>query len=327
MRLNDCLTADVVVSAPLARSSPDQSWVTAHDKKTIPEALFKFYVIADYFSFDKCPIFLADDQRIIFSHLGASIDLIKSSFEDYHELLDLMKKYDSDTYNPIKKLKNEPFDPLAPKHFNRCLQLLLINMYSILDAAAEVTSAILSWGNFGRASFADIVKSVRDSVKIADKISKKKVIISTNEKYQEDIINIIEKEIIDGGNEEWLELFKLYRDKMAHFRYHSGFLFHDKDGKFHHFLPCQWPYYFQQGITYEKSKNDDANTYLTDLLMECDIFEFCEGLHKKVFYLIEKIFSSLTEAYKIKKDSACESDPNLQERVELLTRKYKFKHF
>lgn len=327
MKLNDCLTADIVVSAPLARSSPEGSWVTAHDKKIIPEALFKFYVMADYFSFDKCPIFLADDQRIIFSHLGASINLIKSSFEDYHELLDLMRKYDRDTYNPIKKLKKKPFDPSAPKHFNRCFQLLLINMYSILDATAEAMSAILSWGNFGRASFADIVKSVKDSVKIADRTSKKKVIVSVDEKYKEDIIAIIEKEIIDESNAEWFELFKLYRDKMAHFRHYSGFFFHDKDGKFYHFLPCQWPYYIQQGITYGKSKNDDANAYLIDPLMECDIFEFCEGLHKKVFGLTEKVFCSLSEVYKIKKDSAYNLDSNLQARIGLLTRRYKFKHF
>ena len=301
MKFKDCLTADVVVvSAPLARSSPDQSWVTARDKKIIPKALFKFYIIADYFSFDKSPKFLADDQRIIFSHLGASIDLIKSSFEDYHELRDLMKKYDADTYNPIKKLKNEIFDLSAPKHFNRCLQLLLINMYSILDATAEVISAVLSWGNFGRASFAEIVKKVRDGLKTSA-ASGKKTIVSADEKYQDDINNLIKKEILDDSNNEWFELFKLYRDKMAHFRYHSGFLFHDKDGKFYHFLPRQWPYYFQQGITYGKSKEDNLKSYFDDLLMECNIFEYCEGLHKKIYDLTEKIFQPLSEAYNIKK--------------------------
>ena len=126
MKFKGCLTADVVVSAPLARICLEDSWIAARDNKVIPGSLYKFYAEADYFSFDKCPKFLADDQRIIFSHLGASVDLIKSSFEDYHELLDLMKKYDADTYNPIKKLKNELFDPSAPKHFNRSLQLLLV---------------------------------------------------------------------------------------------------------------------------------------------------------------------------------------------------------
>lgn len=327
MKLKDCLTADVVVSAPLARLSPEDSWVTTRDKKIIPESLYKFYVGADYFSFDKCPEFLADDQRIIFSHLGASIDLIKSSFEDYHELIDLMKKYDADTYNPIKKLKKEPFDPSAPKYFNRCLQLLLINMYSILDATAEAISAVLSWGNFGRASFAEIVKKIREGLKTAASASGKKTIVSTDEKYQEDIISLMKKEIVDDDNNEWFELFKLYRDKMAHFRYHSGFLFHDKDGKFHHFLPRQWPYYFQQGITYGKSQDSDDNSYFADLLMEYDIFEYCEGLHKKIYELTDKIFQSLSEAYSIKKNSACKPDPDLQEKVTQLTRKYKFKHF
>ncbi|HAH19394.1 MAG: hypothetical protein A2Y00_09720 [Omnitrophica WOR_2 bacterium GWF2_43_52] len=326
MKFKDCLTADVVVSALLARTCPEDSWIVARNSKVIPEPLFKFYVEADYFSFDKCPKFLADDQRIMFSHLGASVDLIKSSFEDYHELFDLMKKYDADTYNPIKKLKNEPFDPSAPKHFNRCLQLLLINMYSILDSTAEVISAVLSWGNFGRASFAEIVKKVKDGLKTSA-ASGKKTIVSADEKYQDDINNLIKMEILDDSNNEWFELFKLYRDKMAHFRYHSGFLFHDNDEKFYHFLSRQWPYYFQQGITYGKSKEDNLKSYFDDLLMECDIFEYCEGLHKKIYDLTENIFQPLAEAYNIKKASACGSDSDLQAKVKLLTRKYKFKQF
>lgn len=327
MKFKDCLTADVVVSAPLARSSPEDSWVADRDKKIIPESLYKFYVGADFFSFDKCPKFLADDQRIIFSHLGASVDLIKSSFEDYHDLFDLMKKYDADIYTPIKKLKGKPFDPSAPKHFNRCLQLLLINMYSILDSTAEIISAVLLWGNFGRARFTEIVKKIKDDSKTPFPTSGKQTIVSADEKYLEDIINLIKKEVIEEDNNEWFELFKLYRDKMAHFRYHSGFLFHDKDGKFYHFLPRQWPYYFQQGITYGKSKEGDLKSYFDELLMECDISEYCEGLYKKIYDLSDKIFQFLSEAYSIKKASACEADMTLRSKVELLTRRYKFKHF
>lgn len=215
----------------------------------------------------------------------------------------------------------------APKHFNRYLQLLLINMYSILDATAEVVSAVLSWGNFGRASFADIIKKIEDDPKTPISSPGAKIVVSIDEKYKEDITKLIKKEILDDQNNEWFDLFKLYRDKMAHFRYHSGFLFHDKEGKFYHFLPRQWPYYFQQGITYGKQQTDDADSYLAGLLMDCDIFEYCDGLHKKIYGLTETIFNSLTEAYNIKKNSACEPDPNLQEKVKLLTRKYNFKHF
>ena len=327
MKLKDCLLADVVVSAPMARTSPDVSWIAVHDKKIIPASLYKFYVVADYFSFDKCPTFLTDDQRIIFSHLGASADLIRSSFEDYHELLDLMKKYDADTYNPIKKIKKESFDSEAPKYFNRCLQLLLINMYSILDATAEVISAVLLWGKFGRASFAEIVKKVQDDLRKTSVDPGKKTIVSPDEKYQEDIIKIVKKEILNDDNNEWFDLFKLYRDKMAHFRYHSGFLSHDKEGKFYHFLPRQWPYYFQQDITYGKTKEADANSRFAELLMECDIFEYCEGLHKKIYGLTEMIFQSLSEAYNIKKSSACAPSPDLLSKVGVLTRKYKFSRF
>lgn len=114
MKLKDCLLADVVVSAPMARTSPDVSWIAVHDKKIIPASLYKFYVVADYFSFDKCPTFLTDDQRIIFSHLGASADLIRSSFEDYHELLDLMKNMTLILIILLRRLKRNHLIPRLP---------------------------------------------------------------------------------------------------------------------------------------------------------------------------------------------------------------------
>ena len=102
MKLKDCLEADVAVSAPLSRKGPSESWESAYKKGFIPESLYKFYVTADYFSLDKCPKFLNDNQNILFPHLEAAIEIVKSSFEDYYELIDLMKKYDKDSYTPIK---------------------------------------------------------------------------------------------------------------------------------------------------------------------------------------------------------------------------------
>ena len=201
-------------------------------------------------------------------------------------------------------------------------------MYSILDSTAEVIAIVLSWGNLGRGQFSSLVKDVKDALGKNKDFSTKRI-MTVDDKYIEDIRNIIEKEIIEESNSEWYELFKLYRNKQSHFRRYSGFLLHDKEGNFYHFLPRQWPYYFQQDMAYSKNVKTNINLKdsLSELLTEQDIFEYCDGLHKKIFDLIDKFFSSLTEAYKIKKDSACEFDQNLQEKVELLTRKYKFKHF
>jgi hypothetical protein len=325
MRLKDCLESDAVVSAPLARKAPDDSWLSAYKDKSIPESLYKFYVTTEYFSFDKCPKFLRDEQKLLFPHLEAAIDLIKLSFEEYYELINLMKKYDSDSYTPFKKIKGEKFDKSAPKHFNRYFQILIINMYSILDSIAEAITIILSWGDLGRSQFSSLVKSVKDNLK---KKAPSIKIVTLEDNYIEKIKNIIEEEIVKDNN-EWYELFKLYRNKQSHFRRYSGFLLHDKQGRFYHFLPRQWPYYFQQDISYAEGTKAKRNLKeaISELIMEQDIFEYCDGLHKKIYNLTNRIFNVLIEAYNIKKNSGCDINPDVQKKVALLKRQYKFKHF
>jgi hypothetical protein len=61
--------------------------------------------------------------------------------------------------------------------------------------------------------------------------------------------------------------------------------------------------------------------------MEQDIFEYCDGLHKKIYNLTNRIFNVLIEAYNIKKNSGCDINPDVQKKVALLKRQYKFKHF
>jgi len=330
MKLKDCLEADVAVSAPLLRKGPSESWESAYKKGFIPESLYKFYVTADYFSLDKCPKFLNDNQNILFPHLEAAIEIVKSSFEDYYELIDLIKKYDKDSYTPIKEIKREAFDKHATKLFNRCFQILMINMYSIFDSTAEAIAIILSWGKLGRGQFIALVKDVRDDLSRNNNSSIVKI-ISLEDKYIKDIKNVIKEDIIAEHNNEWYELFKLYRDKQAHFRRFSGFLLHDKEYNFYHFLPREWPYYFQQDISYAKNVKSNANNNLkelfSELLMEQDIFEYCDGLYKKIYNLTNRIFIILTEAFKIKKDSKCGINPDIQKKAALLKRQYKFRNF
>lgn len=327
MKLKDCLEADVVLSAPFARKAPDDSWLSAYKNKSIPESLYKFYAAADYFSFDKCPLFLHDEQKILFPHLEAAIELIKSSFEEYHELIDLMKKYDKVSYTPIKKIKGETFDKTAARKFNRYFQILIINMYSILDSIAETIAIVLSWGDLGRSQFSSFVKSIGDNLKKKNNSSIKIVTLENN--YVENIKDIIREEILRTNNEEWYELFKLYRNKQSHFRRYSGFLAHDKQGQFYHFLPRQWPYYFQQDISYTKDTKtkDDLKGAISELIMEQDIFEYCDGLYKKIYNLTNRVFNVLVETFKIKKDSKCDIESNIQRKTASLIHKYKFKQF
>lgn len=330
MKLKDCLEADAAVSAPLLRKGPSESWELAYKKEFFPESLYKFYITADYFSLDKCPKFLNDNQNILFPHLEAAIEIVKSSFEDYYELIDLMKKYDKDSYTPIKEIKGEAFDKNATKMFYRYFQILMINMYSIFDSTAEAIAIILSWGKLGRGQFTTLIKNVVDDLDKNNNDSNVKI-MSLEDKYIKDIKSVIKEDIIAERNNEWYELFKLYRDKQAHFRRFSGFLLHDKKCNFYHFLPREWPYYFHQDISYSKNVKSNVNNNLkelfSELLMEQDIFEYCDGLYKKIYNLTNRIFIILTEAFKIKKDSKCDLNPDIQKKVVLLKRRYKFRNF
>lgn len=327
MRLEDCeLNIAAVVSAPLLRTKPDDSWLSVYKNKSIPESLYKFYTTAEYFSFDKCPKFLRDGKNILFAHLETSVELIKSSFEEYSELVEFMKKYDKDSFNPIKKAKGETFDPSAPKYFKRYFQLLIINMYSILDSTAEAVAIILSWGKLGRGEFARLID---DTINVSEKNKdiSAGIIMKIEDKYIEDMKLIIKEEVIEENNNEWFELFKTYRNKLSHFRQHSTFLLHDKKGDFYHFLPRQWPYYFQQDMKYGRSNEEDMNSLFSELLMDQDIFEYCDGLYKKIYRITERMLNILTEVFKIKKESGYEINSDIQEKLTVLTQKYKFKHF
>ena len=315
MKIKNCLEVDLAVSQLLLRKEPKKSWILAYRNGFIPEMLYKFYINAEYFSLDKCPRFLSDNQKILFPHLETAVEIIKSSFEDYYELTSLMKKYDADSYTPFKIMRGEAFDKNALKLFNRHFQILIINMYAILDSTAETIAIILSWGKLGRGQFSALVADVKDDLKNDNKSSNTKI------KYIEDIKNIIKEEIIAEYNNEWYELFKLYRNKQVHFRSFSGFLLQDNKGNFYHFLPRQWPYYFQQDMSVTESTKHYINADLKELLMEQDIFEYCDGLYKRIFDITNHIFKILLDAYRVKKDSECNLDSKL------LISRYKFKQF
>ncbi len=326
MKWKDCLDPNICFMKPLY--GPDEEWISAYRSKLIPESVYKFYIIADYFSFNKCPKFLQDKQKILFPHLEAAIDLIKLSFEEYPELIDLMKRYDKDFYDPIKEIKGEPFDKSAPKKFNRYFQLLIINMYSILDCIAEVIAVILSWGNIGRAQFSNLVDEIKKESR-EGKSETGSIIIQVEDRYIEDIKNIIKREILEGKNRGWYELFKLYRNKQSHFRRYSGFKLHDDEGKFYHFLTRRWPYYLQQDMKYTNadSMKGDLKELFSELLIEQDIFEYCQCLHKKIYDLTEDIFRVLVDAFKIKKETNYDISQDVEKKVQKLIQIYTFKSF
>lgn len=63
MRLENCnLEAQTVVAHPVEHTRPQEPWVSLRDEETIPEALYRFYCTAEYFSYSKAPAFLSDGR-------------------------------------------------------------------------------------------------------------------------------------------------------------------------------------------------------------------------------------------------------------------------
>ena len=199
-------------------------------------------------------------------------------------------------------------------------------MHSILDASAEAIAIILSWGKLGRSNFSELVEIVKKAEVNSTPMNR---ILTLEEKYIKDIEDIIKKEILESENLEWYKLFKLYRNKLAHFRHYSGFMLPDKEGNYYHFLPKKWPYYFHQDIDFGSGKNTDIDITKSfhELLIEQDIFEYCDGLHCKLFDMTNKIFKVLFEAFKIKKESGCDINNDIVKKVNSLIKIYNFKHF
>ena len=328
MKLEDCIT-DISHSmmAPLLRREPEEVWDKAFDKKQIPESLYRFYIATDYFSLDKCPLFLADDRKMLFAHLERSANLIRLSFEEYHELIDLMKDNYSHFYFPGREKEYGVDHKYQERQFDRNLQIFIINMYSILDSVAETIAVLTGWGKVGRAGFSQLVVEVRDNESSSENI------VAGIEESSIDRIKYIIRDIVivDKGNEkQWYEIFKLYRNKSSHFRTLSTFCFHDKKGEFYRFLPRQWPYYFQQDIKETKrypGEEKEPSDSFEKLLMKQDIFEYCEGLHNKLYRIADEIFQVLLELYKIKKETKCNIYPDLKKQSKAIVKKYDFEYF
>ena len=328
MKLEDCITdISQSVMAPLLRRDREEGWDKAFEKEHIPESLYRFYIAAEYFSLDRCPQFLADDRKMLFAHLERSANLIRLSFEEYYELIALMNDNYSNFYFPGRVMDDDIDHKNQSRQFDRNLQILIINMYSILDSTAEAIAILTGWGKLGRAEFSKLVEKVK-----ANEISPATIITGPEDSYIDRIKTIIrDKVIVDNGNEkQWYELFKLYRNKSSHFRTFSTFGLHDKNGKFYSFLPRQWPYYFQQDITKSGCGSDDdetAGAIFPRLLIKQDIFEYCEGLHNKLYHIVGEIFQVLLELYKIKKDTKCNISSPLNEQTNEIVKSYDFEYF
>ena len=104
MKLDNCvLEVTHAVGRPPTPDRPEREWTEARDQSLIPEHLYRFYCLAEYFGFGRAPRFLDDADRMLFSFLGGLVLGIRESFEEGHSLVGSIREDQGKGYSPIKE--------------------------------------------------------------------------------------------------------------------------------------------------------------------------------------------------------------------------------
>src|SRR3989442_4396332 len=161
MRLEDCiLTVNLAVTAPLARTEPEEAWVRARDSDAIPAPVFDLYRRVNYLSFGSAPSFLKDDENVLFSYFSMLLRGLMESLVDADDQVRSFIEVQKLAYDIGKKIRGEPWDPAADARARRHFRDLLIALESCLDALADLAALFLTGLiprlRFGRAQFSRI---------------------------------------------------------------------------------------------------------------------------------------------------------------------------
>lgn len=302
MKLKDCfLNSDLIFSEKRILNSPEEDWIKARDSQLIPENLFNFYCVSDYFSVEKAPKFLKDENRYLFSFLRAIIFGCKESFETISESIQEIVELQKVAYNPIKKSKGESFDLKASQKIDRLFKLILVDTYGLYDQLAEIIAIffgdILSFNKVGKSMFSNIHKKL---VLTEFKPSK---IVRVKETYIEEINSVLKKYFLKQDfQKDWYKVLSLLRNKIAHLggMMFPKFCFHDENEVFYTFLPNKWPFIFEKDFSLNQEKsgaNIDIANYFKNNLIKCDLVELIQGQKEQVFQIYNEVFKLICRAY------------------------------
>ncbi len=303
MRLEDCiLDIDFAMTAPLQRTEPEEEWVRARDSGAIPASIYDIYRRANYLSFGTGPSFLKDDDNILFSYFGVLLRSLMETLVDADEQLRLFVEAQALTYDWGKKARGEPWDPTADARARRHFRDLLVSLQSGLDALADLTALFLTRQipglRLGRAQFARIEAWLGRPLPPAGPV------LTPQEHRLQQLYDTLGPLVRPGHQErDWLPLMRLLRNKATHlgaaiFRYIG---LHDKAGRFHTFIPRQWPYLWERHIKrHDPSRPKDPDflpTLFRETLVHQDVITYAQGLRAKVLEVVHAGVSVLVETY------------------------------
>lgn len=303
MRIQECmLKADATYLHPIVRKSPGREWVAARDAGDIPLALFALYEISGYLSFGAAQGFLADADNVLFGYFGLLLRSLKELLLEGADLTRELNAAQKDIYDPVKKWRGLKSDSSAPTRSQRAFRHLTITMSGCLDNLGELIALFYTGSiprlQVGRADFSDVDAWLRNPLAPASI-----VIISPVEHHLQRLHRILQPVVCtDGAERGWLSLLQLYRNKSAHIgdpMFRVGL--HDKDGRFHYFVPRRWPYILEKELSSHKFQQEVDKerlaSYLEELLVHQDIVSYVHGLGLKIRRVIELGCEELRKAY------------------------------
>ena len=304
-KLQDCELAGVAaVSYPFAFARPESDWEDSFNRGNLPESIFKFYCAASFFSIGSEPRFLQDPDRVLFGYLKAVVSGIRESLDEAAQLVDAIRAADARQYTPLKAIRGESWDAGAGYAVRRDFKYLVAELSGVLDQFAEV-AAILFYGHIpkvpiGKADFARLVDA-------ANRRSTPKGIVSAQDGQVEKLLAMVQNHVTGVGPEEqWFEMFQLYRNKLAHlgnYMLPAIGLPHKTADSLHTFLPNHWPAVMESQIsTGRPGPAVDLPTLLTAELIHQDLVEYSERLTARVRELVGDGFGVLLESYKLFRD-------------------------
>ncbi len=303
MKLEDCvLDIDRVVAPPMMRTEPEPDWVAALEQGILPAGGFAMYTRSRFLSFGAAPQFLTDEKHFLFSYFAMVLRSVRDALLDADVELRAFSESQARVYDPGKRMRGEEWDPAAADRARKHFRLLLLSLQAALDATADLTALFLTGLipglRLGRAQFSRIETWL-------DRPLPPGGLIVTPQRACLERLYASLSPLVNTAHPErdWLRLMRMFRNKTAHlgdtvFQYMA---LHDRDGRFHTFVPRQWPFIPEEHIQPANADPRSPAEPLPELfrrtLVHEDIVSYASGLRRKVTEVIAAALELLDAAY------------------------------
>ena len=226
---------------------------------------------------------------------------LRDALVDADDELRAFQESQAQVYDLGKRVRGENWDPDAPARAKKHFRLLLLSLQAGLDATADLAALFLTGLipglRVGRAQFSRIETWLGRALPPAG------LIITPQRHFLEQLYAALSPLVnATRPEQEWLPLMRMFRNKAVHL---GGAVFrhialHDADGRFHTFVPRQWPFIPEEYMHFAGAPAPAPEPFpdlLRRTLVHEDILSYASGLRSKVTGVISATLQVLDSAY------------------------------